>query len=70
MSSNRFGAGFTGANANGFGYLGDKNFAVSDFPRACRIGDGFDDLLRDCIVDGQFNLGFREEVDDVLGAAV
>ena len=63
-------AGFTGANANGLFEVGDEYLAVTDLAGSCRVGDGLDDLLGDVVVDGQFDLGLRQEVDDVLGAAV
>ena len=46
---NGFGAGFTGANANGSVEVGDENLAVADLAGACGIDDRLDDLLGDLV---------------------
>ncbi len=70
MFSDRFGAGLAGANADGFKEFGDEDLAVPDLARAGGIGDGLDDLVGDIVGDGQFDLGLRQEVDDIFGATL
>jgi hypothetical protein len=55
---------------NGLCQVRDEDFSVTNLAGACRVGDGLDDLLRHVISDGEFDLGFRKEVHDILSAAV
>src|SRR5512139_2584724 len=65
-----FGAGLAGADAHGLVELGHENLAVADLSGAGDVGDGFDHLLDDGVVDGDLDLGLGQEVDAVLRAAV
>ena len=65
-----FRAGFTGADTYGLLELGDEYLAVADLAGACRVGDRFDDLLCNVVVDRELDLGLRQKVHDILGAAI
>src|SRR5690606_3521555 len=49
---------------------GDEDLAVADLPGAGGLQDGLDDAVGILVRDGELDLGFRQEVHDVLGAAV
>ena len=49
---------------------GDEDFAVADFTGVGGVADGFDDLRGQVVADRDFQLEFRQEVDDVFRAAV
>src|SRR5512137_1059207 len=64
------GACLARADAHGLGELGHENLAVADLSGAGDVGDGFDHLLDDGVVDGNLDLGLGQEVDAVFRAAV
>src|SRR6476659_10221897 len=64
-----FGA-FAGPDADRFFDGRDEDFSVADAPRAGDRGDRFDDIPDDVVFDDDFDPDFRDEVDDVRGAAI
>ena len=67
---NGIGAGLAGAYADGLAEVGDEDLAVADLAGPGRLDDCLDDLFRNGFVDGEFDLGFRQKINDVLGPAV
>src|SRR5215813_9990371 len=70
VRSNCLDAHFAGADAHRLCQLGHVHLAVADLPGARHVRDRFEHLLRDRVVDGQLDLGLRQEVDAVLRAAI
>src|SRR5262245_2967924 len=68
--SNCLDAHFAGANAHRLRQLDHEHLAVADLAGARHVADGLDDLLGDRVVDGELDLGLRQEIDAVLRAAI
>src|SRR5690606_12257989 len=68
--SERFLAGFAGADANHLFERGDEDLSVADLAGARSAFDGFDDPIDQRVVNGGLDLHLGQEVNDVLGAAV
>src|SRR5512132_467619 len=63
-------AGFAGTDANHLLDRSDENLAVADLSRARGLDDRLDRALDERIAKHHFHLDFRQEIDDVLGAAI
>src|SRR5258708_34911395 len=48
----------------------DKNLSITDLAGLGRVGDCFDDLVRERIDHGDFNFYLRDELDRILGTPV
>src|SRR5882724_5758977 len=68
--SDRLGAGLAGADAYRLLEPEDEDIAVADLPGPGDVGDRLDHLVADRVLDGELDLGLRDEVDAVFGAAV
>src|SRR5581483_7045549 len=66
----RFRADFTGANAHDLLEIEDEDLSVADLSRVGGLLDGLDGALEEVVADGGLDLHLRQEVDDVLGAAI
>src|SRR5436190_18736291 len=63
-------ASLAGADPDHFVHRGDEDLAVSDAPRLGGPFDRFQSLWHHLVREHDFNLHFRQEVDDVFGAPV
>src|SRR6476620_7537178 len=68
-SDGRF-ARFTGAYADHLLHRRHEDLAVTDLARARSLDDRFDRALHHRVADDHLDFHLRQEVDDVLGAAV
>src|SRR5450432_679141 len=59
-----------GANAYDLREIEDKNLSVADLAGLGRIGNRFDDLVSQRVVDGDFNFCLGYELDCVFGAPI
>ena len=63
-------AGFTGADADDFFDVGDKDLAIADAAGLGCVADRLDDGLRILVCQNDFDLHLGQEVDNVFGATV
>ena len=61
---------FSGPNADHTFEIGDKNFAVADFPGVRRLDDGIDCRFEQAFLDRDFQAYLGQEVDRVFAAAI
>jgi hypothetical protein len=66
----RLAPGLAGANAHCRLEIENEDLAVADFVGAGRFLQGFDHPLLDVVGDGQFDLGFGQEIDGVFGPTI
>src|SRR5512142_398191 len=69
-ASERRHAGLAGADAHDLQKVEYEDLAVADLPGVGGLLDRLDRALDDIVVHRRLDLHFRQEVDDVLGAAV
>src|SRR5215211_2919162 len=70
LRSDRLGARLAGADPDRFLDARYKNLAIADAPGMGRLADRLDGALDHVVGDDDLELHLRQEVDDVLGAAV
>jgi len=70
LGSDRFRAGLAGTDTYDFFQVGNKHLAVTDLAGAGGVDDGLNDLVEDFVVEGEFDLGLGQKIDDVFGATV
>jgi tRNA-(ms[2]io[6]A)-hydroxylase len=63
-------AGVAGTYPNSLFYIGNKNLAVTHFTGSRSTNDRLDGSLGKLITHGYLDFRFRQEVDNVLGAAI
>src|SRR5437763_15639012 len=64
------GVACAGADTHDLLEVDHTNLAVADLARPSRSANGLDHPLSEGIGDRDFDLGFRHELDDVLGAPI
>src|SRR4051794_14225611 len=69
-ASQRFDAGFTGANADRLVDAVDEDLAVADLSRAGRLGDRLDRAIDEGVVDDDLDLHLGQEAHGVLRTAI
>src|SRR5271165_1431861 len=68
--SDRVGAGFAGADADGAFDIGDEDLAVADASGLGGLADGLDGALDGAIGQNQFYFDLGQEIDDIFRATV
>src|ERR1044071_3769335 len=61
---------FTRTDADDTVDVGDEDLAVAHLAGLRGLEDGFDVLIDEVAANGHFDLGLRDEVDDVFGATI
>src|SRR5690349_14388060 len=61
---------FTGPDPDDLLQVIDENLAIADLAAVGRLRDRFDDALSKVVGHGDLELDLRQEINDVLGAAI